>query len=416
MLKRLHRKFIIINMLLVSFVLILGLSFTYYKAHTTAYDNIKSSLSQSISYAQGGSLQNPFAAEQYNFTTPDGLLTNEPTVTISIDAATGNIIGVQQHLMSMADSTINVAVAAIMEKQETLGRLPSMHLYYEKINADGIIYIAFASTNSVETLLQETLLNLIVGGLITMLLFFFVIVLLVTFAIGPVKKSWKQQQQFVANASHELKTPLTVIIANSNILLSEKRQSVEEQRKWISNTLSEAQHMKTLIDHLLILASSESSHQSYPLRTLNFSELLLNCILQFEPVAFERHLSLTYDLPPRMKIKGNEIGLKQVINIFLDNACKYAGKNGHIHVCLFYLGNYIRLSVHNTGSLIPKEDLPHIFERFYRSDKTRTLQGEKSGYGLGLSIARSIVHRHGGQCFASSDEKKGTTFIAQFKK
>lgn len=403
-------------MLLVGFVLIGGLSFIYYMTYTTSYDSIKSSLSQSISYAQGAAFPTPLVSDQPTFTQPEVLLTNSPTVTLSIDETTGQIIHRQEHLMSMADSTIEIALATALEQKESMGQLPEMHLYYERVHTKGITYIAFANTTSAENLLHQTLLNLIIWGLFAMVLFFLVSVLLATLAIRPVKKAWKQQQQFVGDASHELKTPLTVIIANSNILLSKKRQSPEDQKKWVKNTLSEAQHMKALVDHLLLLANSDSTSDFYPLTRLNFSEVILNCILQFEPVAFERRLTMTYEIPKDLYINGNEIGLKQVIDIFLDNACKYAGERGHIHIRLFSLGPYLRLAVNNTGSVIPKEDLPHIFERFYRSDKVRTRQDHEKGYGLGLSIARSIVHRHRGQCLVTSDERNGTTFIAQFKK
>ena len=244
---------------------------------------------------------------------------------------------------------------------------------------------------------------------LSLLAFFFISLFLARWALRPVEKSWAQQRQFVADASHELKTPLTVILANNNILLAHKHDTVESQKKWIVSTQDEAEHMRKLVDELLFLAKSDAAETHRMFTSVDLSELVWAVLLQFEPVAYEKQITLDSQVEPDIVVQGDPTMLKQLIHILLDNACKYAPPQGDVSLGLKRRQNDALLWVRNTGSAISQDDIPHIFERFYRSDKARSNAG---GFGLGLAIAKSISQTHRGQIFASS-EKNAVTFTVK---
>jgi signal transduction histidine kinase len=173
--------------------------------------------------------------------------------------------------------------------------------------------------------------------------------------------------------------------------------------------------MKTLVDQLLFLARSDSGDQKMLLMDIDLGDMVQEDILQFEPVAFERGILIEPALEPDIHIEGDGTMIKQLIHILLDNACKYASANGTIDVSLKRERQGCTLAVHNPGPAIPADDLPHIFERFYRADKARTHKENTSGYGLGLAIAKSIAEDHNGTIQCTSTDENGTTFTVRFR-
>ena len=215
----------------------------------------------------------------------------------------------------------------------------------------------------------------------------------------------------MADASHDLKTPLTVIMANNKIVSAHKQETVAQQEQWLRSTAEEAQHRRELIDQMLQLARTDAGQQRVELRPVNCSELVEAQALCFEPVAYERDVTLETRLQSHVMLNSDPQLLQQLTAILVDNAIKYSAPGRPVVICLEQSGS-VRLSVHNDGTPIPAEDLPHIFDRFYRSDKARA----SSGYGLGLSIARSIAQTLHGTLNVKSSEAAGTTFTAEFRK
>ena len=259
-----------------------------------------------------------------------------------------------------------------------------------------------ADSEYLTQLKSEIIINSVLIFIMGIAVTFLISMLLSNVAVKPVKTAWEQQKRFVADASHELKTPLTVILANNEILLSGMADGdYEKQKKWIRSSQEEAEHMKTLIDDLLFLArSDEDAHGRQLIKsTCAFDELVTGAVLQFEPVMFEAGVALHTAIAKNIKMECDEIQMKQLIHILLDNAVKYAGEKGEMFVGLKKSGSKLKLTVANTGEPVADEDLKHIFERFYRSDKART---RGSGYGLGLSIAYTIAESHGGSLRAES--------------
>ena len=226
----------------------------------------------------------------------------------------------------------------------------------------------------------------------------------------PGGKAWQQQRQFVADASHELKTPLTVLLADADILLAHPEQTIDSQRKWVEYIQDEARRMKELVEDLLFLARNDSAAEKERKRQpVVLSDVCWNCMLSFEPVAFERGAQVNGDIDPEVRLLGDEGQLRRLVTILLDNACKYAGPAGVVTLRLGRSGERVTLTVHNTGEAISAEDQQHLFERFYRTDAARDRQ--KGGYGLGLSIVKEIIQAHGENIDVVSTEGVGTEFI-----
>ncbi|MBQ2093175.1 MAG: HAMP domain-containing histidine kinase, partial [Ruminococcus sp.] len=227
-----------------------------------------------------------------------------------------------------------------------------------------------------------------------------------------VKKAWEQQKQFVADASHELKTPLTVILANNNIMMSHRDSTVKDEAQWLESTQEEAGHMKKLIDQMLYLAKSDAGTAAVQYSDVNFSEIVEGAALNFEPVAFEKEIMIDTEIEPDIVLNGNATELNQLVHILTDNAVKYADKETTVTIKLSKKNDRVEFSVNNFGNVISKEDMEHIFDRFYRAEKSRTTKG----YGLGLSIAKKIVESTNGKLTVQSNEKDGTTFTAIYRK
>lgn len=227
-----------------------------------------------------------------------------------------------------------------------------------------------------------------------------------TWAIKPVKDSLDNQRRFISDASHELKTPLSVITSNADVLETEIGEN-----KWLNNIKSQSVVMNRLIYDLLDLAKLDETGAQMEKKEFNLSQALLNTTLEFESTAFESGKTLEENIPENIMYKGNEASIKQLASILIDNAIKHSDRNGKIRVTLTSSGNKRILQVFNTGAGFNEEEKTKIFERFYRSDLSRSR--ETGGYGLGLSIAKSIVEQHSGNISCKGEEGKWICFTAE---
>lgn len=231
--------------------------------------------------------------------------------------------------------------------------------------------------------------------------------LLSAWMIKPVKMTFDKQKQFIADASHELKTPLAIIMASA-----ESVQVEEKEQKWLNNIKSESERMNKLISSLLDLAKIENEVTTKSKEVANFSKLVEMSILSFESLAYEKEVELTYEIEKGLTIQCNGEEIKELMSILLDNAIKHSKKKGQIKVTLKTDKNHLILKVMNKGDPIPPGEEEKIFERFYRVDKARNRKENR--YGLGLAIAKGIVNNHHGKISASSKEKY-TTFTVILK-
>jgi signal transduction histidine kinase len=269
--------------------------------------------------------------------------------------------------------------------------------------------IIFVDVTDSYNTLNQLLTTFLIVGVTMLVIIYFISLYFANRAIRPIKESWEKQKQFVADASHELKTPLTIIRANADALLTNQEDPIKKQRKWLDYIQQEITRMEKLVNDLLVLAKTENLSIRTCNVPFNISEVVNHVILSMEAIIFEKGFHLTHTIQNDIMVKGDAEQIKQVVLILLDNAIKYTNRNGTIDLSLKKAHGQVLFSITNSGRGISKEDLPKVFDRFYRTDPSRT-KGS-GGYGLGLSVAKSIIHRHGGKIYAQSVENQFTTFV-----
>ena len=251
------------------------------------------------------------------------------------------------------------------------------------------------------------LIGLGLGGALTVLAGLY----LANQALRPIRRSWEQQRRFTADASHELRMPLSIIQANAELMLMHPDRSALEHSEQISMVLAEAKRMAKLTDQLLLLARSDSGREELLLGDVRLDELIRHVMRLFEPLAELNGVRLEAELASGVELTGDRDKLQQLLVILLDNSLKHTPAGGAIRVELTRRGQQAVMMVEDTGEGIAGEDLPHIFERFYRGDRSRS-RGD-GGTGLGLSIARWIAEKHGGAITAASQPGRGTTMTVR---
>lgn len=232
------------------------------------------------------------------------------------------------------------------------------------------------------------------------IVYFLFSLFLARIALRPVEDSWKKQKQFVADASHELKTPLSVILANTDILASHKEETVESQMKWVENTRAEAVRMAELVNQLLFLAKNDDGLK-VQMQDVNFSNCVEGIVLGYDAVFYEKQHKFSYEVTPDVWVVGNEGQLKQLVTILLDNADKYSKGEGNITLRLQNNGKHCTLTVANDSEQLSEEQLSHLFDRFYTVDNSRNKNN--GGNGLGLNIAQVICQTHNGSIRVSCE-------------
>lgn len=258
---------------------------------------------------------------------------------------------------------------------------------------------------------KAKLINLLKTSIMIFVLLEIVIIIvsvkITRWIIKPVEESFSKQKQFVTDASHELKTPVAVIMANAEALEKEPNE-----QKWLDNIKSESERMNGLISDLLDLAKLENGANKENYQEEDLSKIVEKSLLTFESLIYENKIKLDYDIQKDIKLKCNANQIKQLVAILLDNAIQHSEENGEIKLLLEKQKNDILLKVSNKGKEIPKEMQEKIFERFYRVDESRNRNTNR--YGLGLAIAKNIVNNHNGKISVQS-ENEYTTFIVKIK-
>lgn len=416
MIGRLRHKFIATNMLLVSLVLLAVFSIQTFSACQHAQEQVHQAQMMAL---RGISQEFPYGFEfgkphRDNGQRPDNTFPSVPIFAVETDE-TGTILTLREGPGATIDQeTAQALVNTALARSSDQGDIPGENLSYLFRTENGRRFCAFADNQIVSVTIKNQLLTSLLICALALTGFYLISRFLAKLSLRPVERAWEQQRQFVADASHELKTPITVILANTGIVLAHPDDSIREQAKWIDYIQDEAVRMKALVDDLLFLAKSDAARlPSHPTQ-VRLDQLVTGSLLPFESVAFEAGVTLSEEVTPGISIQGDEAQLRRLVVILLDNAVKYAGENGTVTVRLSRVQDRPQLSVHNTGPAIPPEHLPHLFERFYRSDAAR--DRTQGGYGLGLSIAKSVVEGHGGKISVTSTHEDGTTFTVVFPK
>ena len=315
------------------------------------------------------------------------------------------IIEINNHSNDETSFDIKNIVNEIIKgnKKEYIGNLYFDNYSYSYNKGNSIVIID--NSNSKEILLNS-LRNSLIIFIILEIIIIYISKLISNWIVKPIIETFNKQKDFIADASHELKTPLSVIMASSEAL----RENPKEM-KWLDNIQNESLRMNNLIIDLLDLARTENDN-NIVLSDGNLSHAIELSVLTFEGRAYEKNIKLEYNIEPNIMIKMNENSIRQVIEILLDNAIKHSNEKGKVIVNLKKNNNII-LTVSNYGEEIPKGEEEKIFERFYRVDKSRNRNENR--YGLGLAIAKNIIELHGGKITATSINNM-TTFKIVLKK
>ncbi|HEU4965305.1 MAG TPA: ATP-binding protein [Bacilli bacterium] len=231
-------------------------------------------------------------------------------------------------------------------------------------------------------------------------------------ALVPIRRSWDRQQQFVADASHELRTPLAVIQTHGELMLRHPDHTVQEESEHLAVVLQESRRLNKLVSALLLLARSDSNQVELEIRPVRLTDLLQETAEPFRQVAEMEQVAFQLELEEMGTWSGDEARLRQLFVILLDNALSYTPEGGRVTVRCRRQPSQLLIEVQDTGIGIAKEDLPRIYDRFYRGDKARTRSS--GGTGLGLSIAKWVVEKHRGRIEIDSEAGAGTTVRVMF--
>lgn len=286
-------------------------------------------------------------------------------------------------------------ITNIIEKHDTNKYIKNLYVNkYSYIFASDNILILIDNSRTTQRLRE----NLLITTITFIILEISVVIVsynLTSWIIAPVEETFEKQKRFIADASHELKTPLTVIDASCDAYFNDK------QDKWINNIKSESTRMGKLVKDLLDLAKLENSKE-LELKKENLSNILESTILTFESLFYEKNIKLEYDIEKNIYFNCNQDLIKELFGILIDNAINHTKENNKVIVNLITNNKEIILKVKNEGSRIAKEDEEKIFERFYRKDESRNRNNNR--YGLGLSIAKNIVEKHKGIISATTKD------------
>ena len=306
------------------------------------------------------------------------------------------------------EAYLSELLAAVLDAGEPSGVLPEYSLRYCRSGPPGGQRFVFVDISSEISTIENLVRSCLLIGCVSFLAFLAVSLLLARWAVKPVDEAWRQQRQFVADASHELKTPLTVIMTNAE-LLQGAGWAEEDKAGFSASILTMARQMRSLVERLLELARSDSGQSAAAFEAVDLSTLAENALLPFEPLFFEKELELSGQIEPGITVWGRAEQLRQAADILLDNAQKYSASGTRVELRLRRAGKRrCRLSVSSPGDALSKAECRDIFKRFYRADKARSRDG---GFGLGLSIAQGIVERHQGRIWAESGNGVNTFHI-----
>ncbi len=293
------------------------------------------------------------------------------------------------------EDTIEKYAVDILKKGKSRGTKGSLMYLVTKRNEYSLV--AFMDN----TVMQESMTTLfrytLVFGSVALVLLFFLAVYLAKRIVKPLEESYQKQKQFISDAGHELKTPVSVVNANAELLSREIGDN-----KWLSNIQYENERMGKLVGQLLELARTESVTPER--KEVDFSRLVIGGALPFESVAFENGLALNTDIAENVRVNGNEGQLSQLVAILIDNAIRHSKNGNEITVKLSENKGYAVFCVENYGDSILQGESDRLFERFYRADEARN--GDSKHYGLGLAIAKAITEAHHGKIDVSCYDGK----------
>lgn len=259
------------------------------------------------------------------------------------------------------------------------------------------------SLDNFRTLLISCIAVSITGSALVLLL----LILLSGRIVKPFSENYEKQKRFITDAGHELKTPLTIIDADAEILAMDIGEN-----EWLNDIQAQTKRLTELTNDLILLSRMEEEQKAAQMMDFPLSDAAEETLQSFQNVAKAQGRTLDIHIEPMVSFCGDEKSIRKLISILMDNAIKYSQPGGNISFDLSRQKNQINISVYNTAEHISNEQTPYLFDRFYRTDQSRN--SSTGGYGLGLSIAQAIVLAHKGKISASTSDERSLTINVVF--
>lgn len=392
--------FAIFSLFLISIIIV-----NNYQTYTREKENIKRNLTRLNNLAFDHN-KGPFKPAEPKENLNNHIIMDYEVYTVILNS--NGISNIINHSDKNNLSNIETISKKIISNNET-SKLKISNLYFSNYsyNYEKDKYITIINNSSI----KERLRSLLITSLIVLIIFecfiFYISKIITEWIVKPAVESFNKQKNFIADASHELKTPLSVIMASADSL-----ENNPKEKKWLNNIKGETEKMNILITNLLNLSKLESGINKENYTKNNLSKIVEKSALTFESLAFENKLEIITNIEKNINFICSPLEISELLSILIDNAIKHGEKNTKIKVELLTEKENIIIKVINNGEEIPKEEYEKIFERFYRLDKSRNRSSGR--FGLGLAIAKNIVINHNGKISASSKEGI-TTFKIIFK-
>lgn len=389
MIEKLRRKFVIVNMIIVTVMLtvIFGLILFFTKS------NMEQESIQMLRSVSMMPMQHDMPAD-----IPDKVT---PLIFIIHKTPEGEYMAAGSEVVDFSDEELlSVLYDAALKSEAQTDVLKEYDLRFFVQNTPMFQAVVFTDISSENAMMAQLVRTCAFIAAASLGGFFLISILLARWTVKPAETAWNEQKQFVADASHELKTPLTVIMTNAE-MLQNGNASEEKQKQFSESILTMSKQMRGLTESLLELARSDNNTARTIFEKVDFSGLISDAVLPFEPLYYEKGLTLACEIEDDIHINGDTAQLCRIADILLDNAMKYSYPQTEVSVSLKRHNNSCILSVRSCGNAISKADLKNIFKRFYRIDKARSMN---HSYGLGLSIAENIAREHDGKIWAESSD------------
>jgi len=390
---------------IISFFIIVSIIVFNVQSYRKEYDGIKTNLARMNMMVGGHSNRKPI---NQNFDDlNDKIIMDYDFYTFILDRNNNIIHQISHNENGLDNKIINKASKIISTNYHSNIKINFLYFSDTSYNFKSGEYLVIVDTSNIRYRLSSLLLiSILILGL-SEILVYYVSKKITKWITDPVEETFNKQKDFIADASHELKTPLAVMMASIDCIEVNKKNE-----KYINNMKSESDRMNNLITKLLDLSKSESGTNKELYTINNLSKIVEKRALVFESLAFENNVNINTNIEKDIILKCSKSEIDEVVSILIDNAIKHSYKNSEIQVNLYKDKNNIILDVVNNGKDISNDEYEKIFERFYRGDKSRNRDSNR--YGLGLAIAKNIINNHNGQIKAFSKDNF-TTFRVIFK-
>ena len=404
MIKKLQKKFILLSMS----ALLLVLTLIITTINIVNYNNVVKEADTLLSILTDNKGEFPLEPNHMGNRLPPEMSPEIPyesryfTVVLDKDTETILLTDISRIISVNAESAIEyVNIALDQDNEYGFIKQFRYHISYD----DNLIQITFLDCGRKLDAFHSFMFASIGISLFGYLIVFALITFFSNKIIRPISESYEKQKRFITDAGHEIKTPLTIIHADADVLEMDIGTN-----EWLNDIKKQANHLTELTNNLVFLSRMEESQNNLPMIDFPFSEVISESAASFQSLAQTKNITFASKIEPMLSFYGNEKSIRQLIGILLDNAIKYSPSGGTVSLTVEKQNSGLRLSVCNTSTQdISKEELKLLFDRFYRIDASRNSQ--TGGHGIGLSLAKAIVSAHNGKIHASSKEERTLQII-----